>query len=385
MYKVVALTATGLTALMALAPAVAAQSADAQAVLMVSPADSTFSVGDSIPIDVLLDTKGASVSQVDFRLKYDPAFLEVQDSDTTRAGLQIKDGDLFEVLLSTAPVDTQNGVIQYSKIALSDNKYYTTSGQPGKVATINFKALKEGETTLKFDTTKVGATESTKVYRSTDEMQVLGEVTNGDYQIQASRAVATSSTSASPTATSTATASPTTAPSANARPSMLMTLDHTSIQANGRDRAQVRVILKDRDGEPLANAKVNFTVDGSALIDPTSVTTDARGQGVATLTAGTQPGPITVSAQLNSNPAVTANSQLNSTASASPTPTVTATATPSTTVSRVPTPTPQPAAVPAPSELQEVGPGSIAFSLILSAVVAVFFIRRPKAAAIKAK
>lgn len=386
MYRIATLTAVGITALMSMVPAAAAQSSDAKALLMVSPANGTFTVGAIIPVDVLLDTKGVSVSQVDFKLKYDPEYLEVQDSDSTRTGLQIKDGDLFEVLLSTAPVDTAKGIVQYSKIALSDNKYYQTSGQPGKVATINFKALKEGDTSLKFDTTKVGATEPTKVYRSSDEVQVLDEVTNGDYEIQAGNgSSATSSASPTPTATSSPSSTASATPSANARPSLLMTLDHSSLQANGRDKAQVRVILKDRNGDPLANTKVNLTVDGSALIDPTFVTTDTRGQAIATLTAGTQAGSITVNAQLDSNPSVTATSQLNSTVAAVATPASTPTTVATPSAMPRPTTTARPTSVPAPDELDQVGPGSLAIGLIVSALAAMVVLRRKETVNIKVK
>lgn len=395
MYKIVALTAAGFTALMSLVPVAAAQSAgsDVKAILMVSPANGSFTVGDIVPIDVLLDTKGVSVSQVDFKLKYDPEYLQVQDSDSVRPGLQIKDGDLFEVLLSTSPVDANNGVIQYSKIALTDSKYYQTSTQPGKVATINFKAIKSGDTTIKFDTAKVGATEPTKVYRSSDELQVLDEVTNGDYEIKNSTGAAVSPTStASPTqptstATSSATPAPTpaptpTTPSANARPSLLMTLDQTSIKANGSDKAQVRVMLKNTDGLPMPNAKVNLTVEGSALISPASITTNEKGEGIATLTAGTQVGLITVNAVLDTNSAVTTKGQLNSVAAAAvaPTPPVKPSTAPTSTATVKPMPT-----VPAPTELQPVGPGSLVMSFGFSGVAALMILRRRGALRVSAK
>ena len=385
-YKIAVLVTAGFTAMVMSPGLAAAQSANtdtAKAMLIVSPDSKTLAVGETMSLQVLLDTKGISVSQVDFKLKYDPTLLEVQDSDQQKAGIQIKDGDLFEVILSTTPVDKNTGTIQYSKIALSENKYYTTSGQPGKLATIDFKALKAGSATVRFDTTTSNGLQTTKVYRSSDESQVLGQVTNGDYQITSTAA----SVSPSPSAMTTASASPTpsstvtSTPSATARASLSMTLDHTSLQANGKDKAQIKVSAKDKDGQPLTNAKLNFSVTGSALVDPASVTTNAQGQAMATLTAGTQAGAITINARLESDATVTASSQINSISAPVPTPSVTSTTTPKPSASpsstATPRPTPQPSTpVQAPDSLQPVGPVSLLGSLLVSLAAAYVLLNR---------
>ena len=334
-------------------------------------------------VQVLLDTKGLSVSQVDFKLKYDPTLLEVQDSDQQKAGVQIKDGELFEVLLSTLRVDKNTGTIQYSKIALSENKYYTTSAQPGRLATIDFKALKAGIATVRFDTATTNGVQPTKVYRSSDESQVLGQVTNGDYQITGT--AASTSASPSPTAMTTSTPSSTLSPaptsSSTARASLSMTLDHTSLQANGKDKAQIKVSAKDKDGMPLANVKVTFSVTGSALVDPAAATTNAQGQATATLTAGTQPGSITVNARLESDATVTASSQINSITAPVPAPSTTPTSTSKPSTSPSPTSSPRPTTQPstpvnAPNSLQPVGPASLLGSLLLSVASAYVLLNR---------
>lgn len=337
-----------------------------QATLMLSPDTGTFAVGDKVTMQVLLDTKGLEVSQVDFKLQYDPSYLEVQDSDLTKAGLQIKDGDLFEVLLSSSPVNTTTGMIQYSKLALSESKYYKTAGTPGKVATIDFKALKAGSTELTFQTTD-GV--STKVYRATDDSQVLGEVTNADLTI-------TGTASGTASATPTATVSPTTmaTPSAAATANKLtlaLSLNKNSLQADGNDKATLQATVKDQNGQPAANTKVVFGLTGNAVLGALSATTNASGVASTSITAGTQAGNITVSANLESDPTVSGSVQMTLAArpATNPSPAATASASPSS----------MPEAIPAPDHLNQVGPEStMAMSLLVSMLLAGLTLSAPR-------
>lgn len=391
MYKMTALLAAGITAVMSLVPgAVLAQSTTAKAMLILSPETSNISVGETMSVKVLLDTKGISVSQVDFRLKYDPTFFAVQDNDLEKAGIQIKDGTLFEVLLSTSPVNASAGVIQYSKIALSDSHYHTTSGQPSTLATIDFKALKAGATKLQFDTTATAATQPTKIYRASDEVQVLGEVTNGEYVIKEATQ-AQPSVTASPTATSTAASAPTisSSPTASttAKPALSMTLDKVSLKADGKDVAQVKAVVKDKQGQILPNTKVLFSITGSALLSPTSATTDAKGQAVTSLTAGTQAGTIVLTARLETDATVTATSQISSVAVATTSPTATVSASPRPTVTSTarPTSSPKPQPLPVPNQLDQVGPGSMYLLLVSGLLSGLYFVRRQVAVSIRNK
>ncbi len=324
-----------------------------KATLMLSPDSGNFAVGETFSVQVLLDTKSVEVSQVDFELKYDPDALEVQDSDRDRAGIQIKDGDLFEVLLSTTPVDTRSGTIEYSKIALSEGKYYKTAGEPGKVATIDFKTLKAGPMTLRFQTSDTPPV-PTKVYRAIDEEQILGEVTNAEFTVSGTATV---------TAQQTPSASPT--PSVNGRSSISLVIDKVNLKADGKDKANVRISVKDKDGNPSAQAKVVFGVTGNAVLDPLTATTDATGQVSAMLTAGTQAGNISISAHLESDPTVSTTTQIVSSAA-----TVTPTTAPTVAPTTRPTTTPQP--VTPPEDLQPVGPLSMLPIMFLSLMAAYF-------------
>ncbi len=368
----------GLAGVMLLLPmmAQAATTADMKALLVLSPDTATVNVGDDLSVQVLLDTKGVEVSQVDFKLKYDPTALQVQDADTSKAGLQIDDGDLFEVLLSNSnQVDTTLGVITYSKIALSESKYYTTGTQPAKLATVEFKALKAGATKVEFQTATTGLT-PTKVYRASDEEQVLSNVTNATFTVQGSAATSTTSSSPSPTATTTTTVSPTptatmsasptptTTTPAVTKPTLAMSLSKTTLLANGTDKATLQVSVKDKDGKAMANSKVIFGLTGAAMLGSTSAMTNATGIASTTITAGTQAGALRVSANLDSDPTVSASAEMTTTAttvqpSTTPAPTPTASSTPVRTV-------------PAPNELNQVGPGAL-LNVFLSAMAALMF------------
>ncbi|MBP6085076.1 Ig-like domain-containing protein [Candidatus Gracilibacteria bacterium] len=372
----------GLAGVMLLLPmmAHAATTADMKALLVLSPDTATVNVGDDLRVQVLLDTKGVEVSQVDFKLKYDPTALRVEDADTSKAGLQIEDGDLFEVLLSNSnQVDTTLGVISYSKIALSESKYYTTGSQPAKLATVEFKALKAGATKVEFQTATTGLT-PTKVYRASDEEQVLSNVTNATFTVQASGAsvapttttsaspspTTTTTTSASPSPTATVSASPSPAATTPAvsKPTLAMSLSKTTLLANGTDKATLQVSVKDKDGKAMVNSKVIFGLTGAAMLGSTSAMTNATGIASTTITAGTQAGALRVSANLDSDPTVSASAEMTTTAS---------TVKPSTTPAPTPTTSSTPArTVPAPNQLNQVGPGAL-LNIFFSAITALLF------------
>lgn len=342
---------------------------DGQAMLMLSPDTGSFAVGDKVTMQVLLDTKGLEVSQVDFKLQYDPSYLEVQDSDLTKSGLQIKDGDLFEVLLSSSPVNATTGMIQYSKLALSESKYYKTTGTPGKLATIDFKALKAGTTKLTFQTAD-GI--STKIYRATDDSQVLGEVTNADITIGAGSGQSAAATT-SPSATPTVSATPIT--TAVDKLSLALALNKNSLQADGTDKATLQATVKDKDGKAVANSKVVFGLTGNAVLGALSAMTNASGVASTTITAGTQAGNVSVSANLDADPIVSSAVQV--TLVAKPVATSTATAKPATSPTATPSSAPQ--VIPAPDHLNQVGPAdTLAMSLLLSMALASLALMAPR-------
>jgi hypothetical protein len=145
----------------------ATQNAVPQVSLSLTPTSSMASIGQTVTLDVMLDTKGLAVDGLDiFSLNYDPALVEVVDADSTKAGVQITGSPVMQVVSNKA----EKGKITYSMVVPGGQTY---TGQ-SKVASIQFKALKAGSANLSFDFTP-GATSDTNVASSKDDvLQVAG-------------------------------------------------------------------------------------------------------------------------------------------------------------------------------------------------------------------
>ena len=147
------------------------------AVLSISDANSSYFVNDEFTVQIILDTKGNFVEGVDIvYLNYDPSFLEVLDADSQTNGVQIKAGSLMP---NTNANSVSGGKILFSQSSSGNNSY---SGS-GVLASINFKVLKEGTTSLTFDFTK-GLTTDTNVAGSGKD--ILSSVENKTYVLKVS-------------------------------------------------------------------------------------------------------------------------------------------------------------------------------------------------------
>ena len=146
------------------------------ATLTLSPASQTVNVGDTLTVQVLLDTQGANIDGLDIQaLNYNPYNLQLQDADQSTAGTQIQAGSLMPQTLANS-VDTTNGKIVFSQIT-NPGSTYTGSGV---LATLTFKALVAGNTKLTFDFTPGGTTQSDVASQGNN---VLTSVVNGQYTI----------------------------------------------------------------------------------------------------------------------------------------------------------------------------------------------------------
>ncbi len=73
--------------------------------------------------------------------------------------------------------------------------------------------------------------------------------------------------------------------------------DGQSALINQQFPSPLVVELRDDEGKPVEGQPVSFTVsNGSATVDPSSAATDSQGRAMTVVTAGTQPGDITVTA-----------------------------------------------------------------------------------------
>lgn len=85
--------------------------------------------------------------------------------------------------------------------------------------------------------------------------------------------------------------------------SVRMEISPTSLPADGKSSAQVKVTVYDKRNKPLPDAEVSFEVTGSGdgSIRPRVTSTNADGVADATFTAGKQNGAVTIAANVNGN------------------------------------------------------------------------------------
>ena len=139
--------------------------------LSLSPAFFTSITGDTITVDILLDTSGTAIDGVDISsIRFDPAILQVQDDDSALAGIQITPGNL---LPNTAINQVNNvaGTLSFSQLTAGGTTY---SGS-GKLATIHFTAISAGTSNITIDFSLGSTSDSNIAGAGTD---VLASVIN---------------------------------------------------------------------------------------------------------------------------------------------------------------------------------------------------------------
>ncbi len=148
------------------------------ATLALSPTSSSTGSGQQFTVQIILNTTGQNVDGVDiFSLHYNPSFLQVVDSNTGLAGIQIAPGSSLPVTLINA-ADNSAGTIQFSQTASGG----TTFNGTGTIATITFLANNLGTSPVTFDFTP-GSTSDTNVAAGGSDL--LTAVTNGSYTVTA--------------------------------------------------------------------------------------------------------------------------------------------------------------------------------------------------------
>lgn len=130
-----------------------------------------LSVGETVPVWVVVDTGGKSISGADLILKFNPQILEA-----TRGAL-IK-GKIFDEY-PLVSVDTKKGLISISGI---DNLNNSFNGV-GQFAMINFKAKIPGKTSLTIDFNK-GSTTASNLVEATTSENILETVDNLELEIR---------------------------------------------------------------------------------------------------------------------------------------------------------------------------------------------------------
>lgn len=125
--------------------------------LTLAPPDSTKRyVGDEFPVDLIFNANNRAISGIAFRLTFpDTGVVTVIDQDATKTGAQIKsfssalDASFTDSVNQSSPQPTGSVYIDFATITTLPDGYTNSSGQ--KLASIIFKANKEGSVTIQHD------------------------------------------------------------------------------------------------------------------------------------------------------------------------------------------------------------------------------------------
>jgi len=149
------------------------------ATLALSPSNTSVPLNQNFTVDILLNTGGGPVDGVDiYSLDFNPAVLQVVDSNAGVAGIQIAPGALFpNTVINT--VDNITGTVQFSQSS-SGGSNFTGSGT---LATITFRGAGGGTSAATFDFILNSTADTNVAYQGIDQ---LGSVTNGSFTVDTS-------------------------------------------------------------------------------------------------------------------------------------------------------------------------------------------------------
>lgn len=152
------------------------------ATLSLDPAEETIEAGDSIAIDVLIDSDFEEVSGVDAIILFDAGKLDVDTAELS---------DLFPNVITES--------VSYGKVifqATADNDPYIGIGDV--FATIHFNAIADGDANIDIKFIESGDTTDSNITSSLDNSDLLEQVDNAVITINESGNSTTTSTSSDP-------------------------------------------------------------------------------------------------------------------------------------------------------------------------------------------
>jgi hypothetical protein len=152
--------------------------------LAISPASKTVEVGETLDVEVILDTKGEGIDAVDlFALRYDAKVLEVIDANPAVSGVQISPGSILPLTIVNT-VDTTAGSIVFSQAVMGGTSY---NGK-GKLASVSFRAKAKGTAKVAFDFRSGSTTDTNVAARGADDQgrDSLTSVSNASFTVKES-------------------------------------------------------------------------------------------------------------------------------------------------------------------------------------------------------
>ncbi|MEA2020239.1 MAG: cohesin domain-containing protein [Patescibacteria group bacterium] len=145
----------------------------ASATLELIPGESTLSFGDTLDVDIVVDSGEALISGVDVVIDFDPDKFDIS--------MNVDDSAFSTFMPTTGRIDNTTGEINFSAYTEAEE---TVSGE-AIVGTLELTPLVDsGEEGLIFDFT-LGETEDCNVIEAESVDDILNSVTNGVYTFEA--------------------------------------------------------------------------------------------------------------------------------------------------------------------------------------------------------
>jgi hypothetical protein len=146
------------------------------ATLSLTPSSTSVGLNQNFTVNINLNTAGAPVDGVDiYRLRFTPSILQVVDSNSGVAGVQIAPGSLMPNTAINS-VDNTAGTIQFSQSTTGGSNF---SGS-GVLASVTFRGNASGTSPVTFDFTSGSTADTNVAFQGVDR---LSSVTNGSYVV----------------------------------------------------------------------------------------------------------------------------------------------------------------------------------------------------------
>lgn len=147
-------------------------------VLSISPTRFTLKPGETITMDIVVNTGGIPIDGFDIRyLRYDPTLIEIEDADTQTPGIQLENKKVF-LITAINSVDQEKGTIAFSQMLGGG---ISISQKKSIVAHIHLKAKAPGKGSISFDFRRRHTTDANI---SSNGRDILQRVQNATYEIR---------------------------------------------------------------------------------------------------------------------------------------------------------------------------------------------------------
>ena len=150
----------------------------ANTTLTLSPSSTSVTINNNFTVDINLDTGGGPIDAVDvYSLHFNPAVLQVVDSNAGTAGVQIAPGTILPNNVVNT-VDNTAGILQYSQASSGGGSFTGT----GTLATITFKGVGVGSSSVTMDFIPGNTDDTNAAFQGLEQLTSVG---NGSFTVNA--------------------------------------------------------------------------------------------------------------------------------------------------------------------------------------------------------